>query len=172
MSDSPVTRPVCMSLLLGAAACLVLGSCSLIGTAASVGMLKLQFGCLVEGTPIDTPSGPVPVELLAAGDLVTGYDGTPVRVRQVHQYQEDPAATRHLAVHFVGGGEIRLSARHRICGIPAGDLEPGEELGGRVVARIRPLAGVSRSFDLLTDDAGYRIHGIPVNSMIAEMAGR
>jgi hypothetical protein len=32
------------------------------------------------------------------------------------------------------------------------------------------LNGVSRSFDLLTDDAGYRIGGIPVNSMIAEMA--
>lgn len=172
MSDSLSTRFLRLFLLLGAAVCLVLSSCSLIGTAASVGLMKLQFGCLVEGTPIDTPSGPVPVEQLAAGDMVTGYDGTPVRIRQLHQYQEDPAAARHLAVCFVDGAEIRLSTRHRICGIPAGRLEAGQELGGRVVSQIRPLGGVSRSFDLLTDDSGYRIHGIPVNSMIEEMAGR
>lgn len=39
------------------------------------------------------------------------------------------------------------------------------------MTRIESLGGVSRSFDLLTEDAGYRIAGIPVNSMISEMAG-
>lgn len=146
--------------------------CGLIGTAASVGLMKLQFGCLVEGSPIDTPNGPVAVEELSTGDMVIGFEGHPVVVRQLHQYREDPAAARHLVVQFTDGAEIRLSRRHRIEGIPAGDLEAGQELGGRVVERVRPLAGVVRSFDLLTEDAGYRIHGIPVNSMIEEMAGR
>lgn len=150
-------------------ACLVLGNCGLIGTAAQVGLIKMKFGCLAEGSLIDTPTGPRAVEDLAAGDVVTGYDGSPVLVRQLHQYQEDPTVARHLVVRFAGGEEIRLSPRHRIGGIPAGELEPGRELDGHVVTQVRPLSGVSRSFDLLTDDAGYRIHGIPVNSMIEEM---
>lgn len=134
--------------------------------------MKLQFGCLVEGTPIDTPNGPVPVEQLATGDLVIGYGGSPVAIRQVHQYREDPAAERHLLVRFEDGAEIRLSGRHRVAGTPAGDLREGQAVAGRVVAHIGSLTGVARSFDLLTEDAGYRIHGIPVNSMIEEMARR
>lgn len=169
-----IARSCRLALLVGVAlaTCGVCTNCSLLGTAASVGMLKLQFGCLVEGTPIDTPKGPVPIERLVAGDVVIGYGGSPVEIRQLHQYKEDSAVARHLAVSFTDGAEIRLSRRHRIGGIPAGDLKEGQTVGDRVVGRIRPLAGVSRSFDLLTEDAGYRIHGIPVNSMIEEMARR
>jgi hypothetical protein len=31
---------------------------------------------------------------------------------------------------------------------------------------------VERSYDILTEDAGYRMVGVPVNSMIAEVAMR
>ncbi len=51
-------------------------------------------------------------------------------------------------------------------------LKAGDRIGERTVSSVQSLEGVSRSFDLLTDDRGYRIHGIPVNSMIEEMAGR
>ena len=157
-----------MAIALGS---LVMSNCGLLGTAAGVGMIKLQFGCLAEGTLIDTPGGPVPVESLSTGDRVIGYAGTPVVVRQLHQYQEDPSASQHLIVRFENGGEVSLSPRHRIGGIPAGELEPGDSVAGHIVTGGRPLTGVSRSFDLLTDDDGYRIAGIPVNSMISEISG-
>lgn len=148
---------------------LLTSSCALLGLAASAGLVKLQFGCLVEGEEIDTPTGPVPVEMLAAGDLVIGYDGTPVTVLRIDTYPENPAHTGHLAVCLSNGGEIHLSPRHRITGLPAGSIDAGDMLNGQIVTDVRPLGGVSRSYDLLTEDRGYRIHGVPVNSMILEM---
>ena len=170
----PHSRRLALFLALGVSlfTCAMLSNCTLVGVAASAGLMKMQFGCLPEGTLIDSPRGPVAVEDISAGDRVTGYDGSVVVVRQVHQYHEDPAASRHLAIRFMGNDEIRLSPRHRIAGIPAGDLKPGDRVGGRIVSSVRPLSGVFRSFDLLTDDRGYRVGGIPVNSMIEEMAGR
>ena len=34
---------------------------------------------------------------------------------------------------------------------------------------VEKYGGVQRSYDLLTTDRGYRINGVPVNSMIEEM---
>lgn len=151
---------------------LLLPSCNLIGTALSLGLAKLQFGCLPQGTRIDTLSGPVKIENLKSGDLVTGFHGHPVRITQIHQYREDPSTSRYLTVHFSNGSSVSASPRHRIDGTPAAELDVGEHCGSQIVTRIEPLHGVSRSFDLLTEDPGYRIAGIPVNSMIAEMLGR
>ena len=158
---------LCASLI--ALGSLALSSCGLL---FGLGMAKLQFGCLPEGVSIDTPDGPVAVELLQAGDQVIGYRGIPVTIRQVHQYREDPDAVRHIKVRFTNGAEVSLSPRHRIGGTQAGQLKVGDELGGHRVSAILPVTGVSRSFDLLTGDDGYRIHGVPVNSMIEEMAGQ
>jgi hypothetical protein len=157
---------IAASMALGAAA---LSSCNLIGPAVSMGLVKLQFGCLPEGTLIDTAAGPVEIEDLKSGDVVTGFHGSPVLVTQIHQYQEDPATSRYLTVHFDNGSAVSASPRHRICGTPAGELDAGERCGSHVVARVEALHGVSRSFDLLTEDPGYRIAGVAVNSMIAEM---
>jgi hypothetical protein len=154
-----------------ACACL-LASCNLIGTALGLGLAKLQFGCLPQGTPIDTAAGPVKIESLRSGDVVTGFHGNPVRVTQIHQYHEDPATSTYLSIHFANGSVVRTSPRHRIDGIPACELDVGESCGSQTVSRIETLRGVSRSFDLLTEDPGYRIAGIPVNSMIEEMLGR
>jgi hypothetical protein len=38
-----------------------------------------------------------------------------------------------------------------------------------MVACITARTGENKSYDLLTEDAGYQIHGVPVNSMIEEM---
>jgi hypothetical protein len=144
-------------------------SCNLIGAAVGVGLVKLQFGCLPEGSRIDTPSGPIAIEDLKAGDHVTGFNGSPVRIAQIHQYAEDPELSRYLTIHFANGATVSASPRHRIDGIPASMLLPGDACGGTHVVRVAPLTRVARSFDLLTSDAGYRISGIPVNSMIEEM---
>jgi len=147
----------------------ILPSCQLIGTAVGLGLVKLQFGCLPEGSRIDTPNGPVPVESLKAGDEVIGFHGAPVRISQIHQYSEQPDASRYLTIHFANGASVSTSPRHRIDGTPACLLETGDPCGETSVSRIETLGGVTRSFDLLTSDPGYRISGIPVNSMIEEM---
>jgi hypothetical protein len=164
-----------------AAGLLVLGGCGLIGsainTAASLAVpaagAKVTFACIPEGTTVDTRSGPIPIEALRAGDVVRGYDGAPVRVLQVHAYAEDPA-TEFLAIEFEGGARVDLCGMHRIGGVRAKDLCPGNEIAGRTVERVSRYVGVERSYDLLTEDAGYRVQGLPVNSMIDEMnaAGR
>lgn len=151
---------------------LLLPSCNLIGTALGLGLAKLQFGCLPQGTRIDTADSPVKIENLKSGDVITGFHGNPVRITQIHQYQEDPATSRYLNVHFANGSVVSTSPRHRIDGVPAADLRVGDHCGSQIVTRIEPRKGVSRSFDLLTEDPGYRIAGIPVNSMIEEMLGR
>ena len=150
----------------------LLPSCNLLGTAAGLGLAKLQFGCLPQGTRIDTAAGFVEIENLKTGDLITGFHGDPIRITQIHQYQEDPATSRYLTVHFANGSAVSTSPRHRIAGTPAAALQAGDHCGSSMVTRIEPLHGVSRSFDLLTEDPGYRIGGIPVNSMIAEMSNR
>ncbi len=145
------------------AVCVLATGCGLI-------FAKVKFGCLPEGTRIDTPNGPVAVEDIRAGDQVIGYHGKAVTVQQVHQYREDATQTRHLAVTFTNGSTVQLSPRHRIGGIPASKLKPGSRVGEHTVSEVIAVGFVERSYDLLTDDPGYRIEGIPVNSMIREMA--
>lgn len=152
-------------------ALLSIPSCNLIGAAVGLGLAKVRFGCLPEGTRIDTVHGSMPIEDLKSGDTVVGFDGEPVRVNQIHQYRENPADSRYLTVYFSNGASISASPRHRIDGTPAYRLKIGDICGSSSVVRVESLHGVSRSFDLLTDDGGYQIAGIPVNSMIDEMSG-
>jgi hypothetical protein len=147
----------------------LLPSCGLLGAAVGLGVAKLQFGCLPEGTLIDTTAGPVRIETLKSGDSIVGFHGKPVQITQIHQYRENPATSRYLTIHFSNRSSISASPKHRIDGIPASDLDVGDVCGAHTVTRIESLARVSRSFDLLTEDPGYRIAGIPVNSMIEEM---
>lgn len=162
-------------LLLGAAS--LLGACNLIGAtvntaarlAVPVAGAKLAFGCLPEGTPIDTPAGRRPVETLRPGEVVTGHAGAPVRILRVEAYLENPRV-EFLAVAFDDGAVVEASGMHRIDGVPAQELVPGRRLGERTVVAVTRRRGVERSFDLLTEDRGYRIGGVPVDSMIAEMA--
>ena len=149
-------------------------SCSLIrgiiGTAVSLAPAKLALACLPEGTAIDTPTGPKPVEDLNAGDLVIGFEGTPVKVLQVHHYLEDNTAERFRTVEFTNGSKVDLCDKHRIGGIRSEDLQADSSLeSGEIVKSVTIYGGVERSYDLLTEDAGYQINNIPVNSMIEEL---
>jgi len=154
---------------------LALTSCAIIdpllgmaGSALPLAAAKLHFACLPEHTTIDTPAGSRPVERIEPGDLVIGYAGRPVKVLQKHSYLES-AETVFYRVEFENGGAVELCGRHRISGVPARELQVGQTVAGRRVASITQRQGVNHSFDLLTEDKGYRIHGIAVNSMIDEM---
>jgi hypothetical protein len=129
---------------------------------------KMFMACIPEGQAIDTPEGPILIDDLDVGDTVIGFDGEPVTVLQKHSYLENPDALRFIHIELVDGGKIELCDKHKIDGIEAGEV--GAEIFGKPIRSIIRFAGVEKSFDLLTSDAGYRIHGVPINSMIEEMA--
>ncbi|MHB1309663.1 MAG: Hint domain-containing protein [Limisphaerales bacterium] len=149
-----------------------LGGCSMIGPLVGAAMpfagAKMMFACIPEGTGVDTPAGPRPIQHLEAGDTVTGFGGEPVRILQKHSYLENPE-TEFLRIELEDGAAVELCGMHRVDGIRAGDVRLGQRIAGRHVTGIHSRRGVVRSFDLLTEDAGYRIQGVPVNSMIEEL---
>ncbi|MES2468206.1 MAG: Hint domain-containing protein [Verrucomicrobiota bacterium] len=149
-----------------------LSSCNLIGGLVKVALpfagLKVAYACIPEHTLVDTPSGPRPVEQLESGEMVTGYTGRPVRILQKHSYMENPQ-TVFLKITFTDGASVDLCGKHRIAGIQAQNLRVGQAVAGGIVASITARTGETKSYDLLTEDAGYQIHGVPVNSMIEEM---
>ena len=162
---------ICLSLALLLVAVGLCG-CSLIsglvGAALPYAGLKLYFACIPEHTPVDTPSGPLPIEKLEAGDLVIGFNGKPVRILQKHSYLEDPK-TVFLRITFADGVAVDLCPMHRLAGIRAREIKIGQTIAGRKVTELGSHCGEAHSYDLLTEDAGYQIHGVPVNSMIEEM---
>ena len=165
------SKIVCLGLLTFS---LATTSCGLIGTAVktavSLAPTKAILSCLPEGTAIDTPEGPKAIEDLKAGELVIGFKGAPVKILQVHNYLEDHTAKRFMTIEFSNGAKVDLCDKHRIQGIRAEDLAEGSLLdSGEVVQAVSIYGGVERSYDLLTEDAGYQINRIPVNSMIEEL---
>ncbi len=149
-----------------------LGSCNIIGGLVKLAMpfagLKVAYACLPAGTAIDTPAGPKTVEVLEAGDTVTGYRGQPVRILQKHNYLENPR-TPFFRITFSNGATVDLCGRHRLGGLQARHLRTGQTIAGSTIRSIETRTGITQSYDLLTEDPGYQIQGIPVNSMIEEM---
>ena len=149
-----------------------LGGCNLIGGLVKIALpfagLKVAYACIPEGTSVDTPGGRRTIASLEAGDTVTGYTGRPVRILQKHSYMENPRTT-FLRVAFSDGVEVDLCGKHRLNGLQARHLVRGQSIAGRTITGIRTRTGITKSYDLLTEDAGYQIQGIPVNSMIEEM---
>ena len=92
----------------------------------------------------------------------------PVRVLQKHGYLERSDSV-FLKITFASGEVVDLCGMHRLAGIRARELRVGQVVTGRRVSAIESRRGVTHSYDLLTEDAGYQIHGVPVNSMIEEM---
>ena len=99
-----------------------------------------------------------------------GLDNKKDEVLQVHQYKEDPKPARFATITFDGWRKVNCSDKHRISNKRAEDYKLQDEVGNREVTSIDRYNGVSRSFDLLTATGGYRINGVPVNTMIPEMA--
>lgn len=131
---------------------------------------KVMMSCIPEFQSIDTPEGPRPVDEIRVGDLVTGYNGEPVEVLQKHEYRENPEPSRFAEITLDDESIIRACDMHRIDGKRVQDLRVGDSVGGKLISEIEWYNGVRRSYDLLTGDGGYRISGVPVNSMIEEMA--
>ena len=141
---------------------------SILGSAASA---KIFMACIPEGELIDTPEGQMAIEDIRSGDSVIGFSGKPVKVLIKHEYGEDPEAERFHRFHLDNGKNFSVCDMHRIEGERSMDYNVGNSFnGGEVIEAIEVYGGVTRSYDLLTEDIGYRMSGVSVNSMIEELA--
>jgi hypothetical protein len=142
---------------------------SLFGDVLKVGgAVKVAMLCMPGYQEIDTPNGPVPIQDLRGGDYVIGYDNTVKRIEQLCSYVENPE-TEFLEFTLADGGKITVCGPHKILDIPAREWLVGSEMNGVPIVSIGKVTGITTSYDLLTDVGGYRIAGVPVNSMIPEM---
>tara|TARA_R110002074_G_scaffold231929_1_gene403360 strand:- start:1165 stop:1536 length:372 start_codon:yes stop_codon:yes gene_type:complete len=106
------------------------------------------------------------IENVKPGDIIIGYDGAPVKVLQKHEYLEDPTANRFYEITVKDGDinrKVNCCDMHRVSGVRAKDIKANDIISTRI------YSGVELSYDLVTEDGGYRISGIPVNSMVEEM---
>ena len=141
---------------------------SILGGALST---KVLFKCIPEGELIDTPEGQVAIEDIRSGDSVIGFSGEPVKVLIKHEYAENPDAERFHRFYLDNGKNFSVCDMHRIEGEHSMHYNVGNSFkGGEVVEAIKVYGGVTRSYDLLTEDIGYRMSGVAVNSMIEELA--
>lgn len=141
---------------------------SILGGALST---KVLFKCIPEGELIDTPEGQVAIEDIRSGDSVIGFSGEPVKVVIKHEYAENPDAERFHRFYLDNGKNFSVCDMHRIEGEHSKHYNVGNSFkGGEVVEAIKVYGGVTRSYDLLTEDIGYRMSGVAVNSMIEELA--
>lgn len=132
---------------------------------------KVFFACIPEGELIDTPEGQVAIEDIRSGDSVIGFSGKPVKVLIKHEYAENPEAKRFHRFYLDNGENFSVCDMHRIEGERSMDYYVGNIFkGGEVIEAIEVYGGVNRSYDLLTEDVGYRMYGVSVNSMIEELA--
>ena len=133
------------------------------GVAQAAGTVKAAAACIPKGTNIDCVNDVTAIENIKPGDIVIGYSGNPVKVLQKHEYLENTTAKRFYKVKFDDDSIVDVCDMHRIRGERAMDITEN------VVSK-EVYGGVEFSYDLLTEDLGYRIDGIPVNSMIEELA--
>jgi hypothetical protein len=124
--------------------------------------------CMPGDQCIDTPAGPKPVKDLKGGDVVIGYNGEEAFIMQACSWNQDPTRT-FLTITREDGSAFTVCDDHKILGIPAIEWTEGAEMAGSRIKSITASTGLLTSYDILTNQGGYRIAGVPVNSMIPEM---
>lgn len=139
------------------------------GAVGSVIVAKIMFSCIPGDQCIDTPSGPKAVKDLKGGDAVIGYDGEEAVIVQACSWNQDPTRT-FLTITREDGSAFTVCDTHKILGIPAMEWAEGADMGGSRIKSITASTGLLTSYDILTNQGGYRIAGVPVNSMIPEMS--
>lgn len=124
-----------------------------------------HFSCVVAGTPIETPSGPTPVEQLHVGSEVTAYDVAAKR-RTVARVLEVRSAHAERVVQL---GALRLTGKHPVFAggqwTRAEDLAPNAVLLGSDLKPIQltatPLAQPNTVYDLsVTEPHTYFAGGL------------
>ena len=129
---------------------------------------SLALSCMPGDQCIDTPTGPKAIKDLKGGDSVIGYDGEVAFIAQACSWNQNPLRT-FLTITREDGSSFTVCDDHKIMGIPAMEWVEGAELAGSLIKSIEASTGLLTSYDILTNQGGYRINGIPVNSMIPDI---
>jgi hypothetical protein len=124
--------------------------------------------CMPGTQCIDTPNGPKPVKDLKGGDAVIGYNGEEAFIVQACSWNQDPTRT-FLTITREDGSAFTVCDDHKILGIPAMEWAEGADMGGSRIKSITASSGLLTSYDIMTNQGGYQIAGVPVNSMIPEI---
>jgi len=78
----------------------------------SLSLARGGGGCLVEGTPVLTPSGPMPIERLQAGDKVCSlHEG---RLRESRVYVQTEVVAQEILEISAGSEKLRLTPEHPV----------------------------------------------------------
>lgn len=138
------------------------------GAVAGAVLTKIMFSCMPGNQCIDTPNGPKPIKDLKGGDSVIGYNGQEAFIVQACSWNQDPTRT-FLTVTREDGSSFTVCDTHKILGIPAMEWAEGADMAGSRIKSITASNGLLTSYDILTNQGGYQIAGVPVNSMIPEI---
>jgi hypothetical protein len=129
--------------------------------------------CLVRGTLIETPNGPVPVEQLRIGDPIwtVGVDGRRIAGTVVALGStQAPATHRVVRLTLDDGRTVTASGGHPLAdGRRLDALQIGDPVDGALIASLEWLAyGDGRTFDLVASGptGSYFAGGIPLGSTI------
>lgn len=131
--------------------------------------------CLAEGTLIDTPAGPFPIQNLRAGMLVWTEEASGVRVaKPVIRIGKTVVPSTHKVVHLVmaDGRELWVSPAHPTAdGRQVGQLQAGDPLDGGIIRSASLVRYASyATYDLLPagETGFYRANGILLASTLKE----
>ena len=134
--------------------------------------------CLAQGTLIDTPAGPVPVERLGLGDQIWTLTADGRRVAgSVIALGSTAASPGHVVVRLMleDGRMVTASPGHPLAdGRLIGDLRVGDTVdGSRVSMALREPYSSTVTFDLVSSgEAGiYLAGGIPLGSTLVARSG-
>ena len=136
----------------------------------SLSWARAGGGCLVEGTPVLTPSGPVAIERLQAGDRVWSLQEGGLRESQVHVHTE--IVTQETLEISAGGETLRLTPEHPVMTGPgeyrvANRLKTGDSvflvrdglLKSMPIQSLRRIAATRQAYNLLVSPGGTFVAG-------------
>jgi predicted lipid-binding transport protein (Tim44 family) len=136
----------------------------------SLSWARAGGGCLVEGTPVLTPSGPVAIEWLRPGDRVWSLQEGRLRESQVHVHTE--IVTQEILEISAGGEMLRLTPEHPVMTGPgvyrmANRLKTGGNvvlsrdgfLKSAPVESLHPIPTARKAYNLLVSPGGTFVAG-------------
>jgi hypothetical protein len=131
--------------------------------------------CLAEGTLIDTPAGPLPVQNLRVGMLVWTTDGAGMRAaKPVLRIGKTAVPPTHQVVHLAltDGRELWVSPNHPTAdGRRVGQLQAGDRLDGAIIRSAKLVNYTSyATYDLLPagESGFYWANGILLASTLRD----